>query len=266
MCDMTHLYPYRGSFVCATWCVCMCDKTHLYVRHDLFIRGAWLIHMYDMTHSYVWHESFICVTWLNTFHQLWSSWVWCGVRDSYAEFMRHSHVEFVAHCCIEFVTYSCVNCIYQRVASHMDELCHTHTHNFMSHTHTIWNPHCPPPSVSIGLTNRSFSFIYGVRDSFISEVRDSHIPLNPHCRPHQHPPDWQIDDILIRMWGSWLIHIWSSWPTHTSKSKLPPPSASIKLTYRWYTHSCVGAVTHSYIKFVTHTYLEIHTAAPVSIH
>ena len=214
--------------------------------------------MCGMNRLYAWHDS---IPFIN-----------CEVREYGVEFVTHMQNSWGIHMSSSWLIVASsswhIHALIASISASRPTWTSyvTHTHNFMSHTHTIWNPHCPPPSVSIGLTNRSFSFIYGVRDSFISEVRDSHIPLNPHCRPHQHPPDWQIDDILIRMWGSWLIHIWSSWPTHTSKSKLPPPSASIKLTNRWYTHSCVGAVTHSYIKFVTHTYLEIHTAAPVSIH
>ena len=81
MCDVTS-YVTPDSFICATWLIHMCDATHSYVHHNLLICASWLlhmcnvtrhesficvtclIHMCDMTHSYVWHDSFICATWL----------------------------------------------------------------------------------------------------------------------------------------------------------------------------------------------------------
>jgi len=72
MCDVTHSYVWRDSFICVTWlihmCVTcliqMCDVTHSYVWRVSFICVMWLIHMCDVSHPYVWRDSFICVTWL----------------------------------------------------------------------------------------------------------------------------------------------------------------------------------------------------------
>jgi len=94
MCDMTHSYMERDSFICVTWLIHMthsflwhdsihiCDMTqssrhtymccvvrpctnkepaHTHVWHASFICGMWLMHMCDMTHSY---DAFTCVTWL----------------------------------------------------------------------------------------------------------------------------------------------------------------------------------------------------------
>jgi len=59
MCDVTHSYVWRDSFICVTWLIHMCDVTHWYVWHYSSICVTWLIHMRDMTHWYVWRGSFV---------------------------------------------------------------------------------------------------------------------------------------------------------------------------------------------------------------
>ena len=77
--DKTHAYVWHGpfshlrhfSFMCVTWPIYMCDMTHSCVWHDSLIRVTWpiqsltsvLIYICDMTHLYVWHDVFMCVTW-----------------------------------------------------------------------------------------------------------------------------------------------------------------------------------------------------------
>jgi len=82
MCDVTHSYVWRDSFICVTWLIHRCDMTHSCVWHDSFIGVTWLIHMCDVTHSYVWRDSFICVTWL-CIAQVYYWWGWEAVRDSF---------------------------------------------------------------------------------------------------------------------------------------------------------------------------------------
>ena len=76
MCDMTHSFVWRDSFICGTWRKALYLNTFSNAReassrhrlvsvwHDSFICVPWRIHMCSMTHSYVWHDSSICVTWL----------------------------------------------------------------------------------------------------------------------------------------------------------------------------------------------------------
>ena len=64
VCDMTHSYVWRDSFICVTWLLHMCDMTPSHVWHDSFIRVIWLFHMCDMTPLYARSNSFIRVTWL----------------------------------------------------------------------------------------------------------------------------------------------------------------------------------------------------------
>ena len=92
-CDVSQLYVWHDSFICATWSIHMCDMTCSYVGHTSFVRVTWLIHRCDaficmcdvthshardITHSYVWQDLFmewrdsvigaiclfVCVTWL----------------------------------------------------------------------------------------------------------------------------------------------------------------------------------------------------------
>jgi len=58
MCDMTHSYVWRDSFVCVTWHIERVAIDELATH----VRG---IHMCDMTHSFVWRDSIVCVTWNN---------------------------------------------------------------------------------------------------------------------------------------------------------------------------------------------------------
>jgi len=51
MCDMTHSYVPRDSFICATWLIHMCDMTHTYMQHDSLICATWLILVCNMTYS-----------------------------------------------------------------------------------------------------------------------------------------------------------------------------------------------------------------------
>jgi len=46
ICDMTHPYGWRDSFICVTRLIHVCNMTHSYFRHDAFICATWLIHMF----------------------------------------------------------------------------------------------------------------------------------------------------------------------------------------------------------------------------
>jgi len=88
MCDMTHSYVWRDSFIGVVWRIHMCDMTHSYVRHDSFICETWLIHMWDMTHSYLLHNPCTCVTWLVHLWDVTRSYVWC-VSFMYVTWLVH---------------------------------------------------------------------------------------------------------------------------------------------------------------------------------
>jgi len=79
MCDMTHSYVRRDSFLCQTRLLHMWDMTYSFGWHGscaalsppiqtalksvcLHMCVTWCTHMCDMTHSYVWHDSSLCVT------------------------------------------------------------------------------------------------------------------------------------------------------------------------------------------------------------
>jgi len=78
--DMTYSYVWHGSFICVTWLIHKCDTTHSYVRHDLYISVTWLIHdcpwlpapVYRLC---VWHDEFICETWLIHKCDMTHSWL-----------------------------------------------------------------------------------------------------------------------------------------------------------------------------------------------
>jgi len=65
MCDMTHSYVWRDSFICVTWLI-LCVFTLLpQLRwHDCFTRVWRDLFICDVTYSHAWRDSFICVTWL----------------------------------------------------------------------------------------------------------------------------------------------------------------------------------------------------------
>jgi len=71
MCDMTHLYVWHHSLICATWLNYMCDMKHSYVC-DMTHSYVWqnpctdsrLLHTCNRTQSYVWRNSFKFATWL----------------------------------------------------------------------------------------------------------------------------------------------------------------------------------------------------------
>jgi len=60
ICDMTHSYVWRDSFICRTWLIHMCNMTDWQVS---WTGNNWR-NVCDMTHWYVRHESLICATWL----------------------------------------------------------------------------------------------------------------------------------------------------------------------------------------------------------
>jgi len=82
VCDMTHSYVWRDSFICVTWpiCVCivtkklcvtwlihMCDMTHnqnTEFASDICSSECWNMFLCDVRHSYVWHDAFVRATWL----------------------------------------------------------------------------------------------------------------------------------------------------------------------------------------------------------
>ena len=81
MCDMTHLYMWHDSLICATWLIHVSDMTHSHVWHDTR-------HVCDMTYWYVWHDVLICVTWRT---QVWHG-EWMYLRhDSMINDRAHIH-------------------------------------------------------------------------------------------------------------------------------------------------------------------------------
>ena len=57
MCDATHSYVWRDTFICATWRIHVSDM-------GWRIENTWTAaQMCDVTHSYVWRDIFTCVTW-----------------------------------------------------------------------------------------------------------------------------------------------------------------------------------------------------------
>ena len=104
MCDVSHSYVWRDSFMCGTWLIHMCHMTHSYVRHDSIICVTWLIHMCHMTHSYVWHDSLICVTWLiHVWHDSFICVTWlidlCDMTHLYVWHDSLIRVPWLNHMC-----------------------------------------------------------------------------------------------------------------------------------------------------------------------
>jgi len=120
LCDMTHPFMRRDSFIratshgtqwhdsfmCGTWLIHVCDMTQLWVANDLLLRdtsstgggGTWPIHMWDLTHSCVQHESFVCDTRLAFMcdiideMRVWHNSITCVTRFIRACDMAYSHV------------------------------------------------------------------------------------------------------------------------------------------------------------------------------
>jgi len=121
MCDMTHSYVWRDSFICvlvlsAIWnlkfgdlmCVRMCvmtnylcDMTHLYVWYDSFICVTWLIRMCDVTHLYVW--------WCYPQFEMWRPDVCLYVRhdESFVWHMTHLYVWHDSFICVTWLIHVC---------------------------------------------------------------------------------------------------------------------------------------------------------------
>jgi len=70
MCGMTHSYVWHDSFICVTWLIHMCDIPHSHACCDSFICEAWLVDMREMTHAYLWRDSFIREIWLIYIQQI----------------------------------------------------------------------------------------------------------------------------------------------------------------------------------------------------
>ena len=158
---------------CVTRLIYMWDITYSYVVHDSFICTTWLIHMCGMNHLYAWHDSIPVIN--------------CEVREYGVEFVTHMQNSWGIHLSSSWL-------IVTSSSWHIHALIAC-----ISASRPTWTSYVTHTMI--------YSFIYKVRDSFIYEVRDPHTPGSPHCRPRQHPLDWQIDDTLIRVWGLSLIHI-----------------------------------------------------------
>jgi len=90
MCDVTHSYVWRDSFICVTRLIHMCDVTQSYVWRDSVICVTWLSHKCDVTQSYVWRDSVICVT-----------------RVMHTFDMTHSHVWHDLCICVTWLIHMC---------------------------------------------------------------------------------------------------------------------------------------------------------------
>jgi len=127
MCDVTHSYIWRDSFICVTCLIHTCDMSRSYVWHASQ-HTCRSLGIFDVTHSYVWHDTFVSVAWLihlYVWHDSFIREAWlirpCDMTDSNTcrnkrakqktEPISHvwmSHVTHTQqHLVFEFVTFSC---------------------------------------------------------------------------------------------------------------------------------------------------------------
>jgi len=110
---VNHLHPATYLRICVTWLIHMCDMTHAYVWRGSFVCEmkdtvhVTLMHMCDVTHSYVWHDSCMC--------------------DATQSYVRWKTLSMSHSCiCVTWIV-SCI-CVTWKVSffSHMNESYHTY--------------------------------------------------------------------------------------------------------------------------------------------
>jgi len=131
--DMARSCVWQGSFVCVTWLIRVCDMTHSSVWHawedsctldvtrsDVW---AWIMNMCDMTYSCAWWDSFVCVAWLT----------WCMSRDLCVcvAWIRESNATYCNT--LQHTATHCYTLL--RTATHCNALQNTATH-YKTQQHT----------------------------------------------------------------------------------------------------------------------------------
>jgi len=153
ICDMTHSYVWRGSFICVTWLFYMCDVTRSYVWRDSFICVIWQIHSF--VESWMWHQWMIhvthnneschtqsgCPTRCDTYD--WVSHVThvnsesCHTQSECPTKKWHMWINELCHTCEQWVMSHSKRVSYKMWHIWLSELCHTCEQWVMSHSNWV---------------------------------------------------------------------------------------------------------------------------------
>jgi len=91
MCDMTHVYVWHASFLCATCLIHTCHNSCIYVTWFVSL----CVHKWDITHAYEWGVSHV-----------WRSCLHVEMRVRHP--LLHSYVPWLIYMCVTWPVSMCV--------------------------------------------------------------------------------------------------------------------------------------------------------------